>query len=63
MHLIDYVIYSLWAVFWLAWLVAGLSAKRAAQSGMRQFVGFRVAIFVVVLLVVRGESSKVTMAP
>ena len=27
---LDYVIYSLWIVFWLAWLVAGLSAKRAA---------------------------------
>ena len=41
---LDYVIYSLWAVFWLAWLVAALTAKRAAQSGMGQFVGFRLAI-------------------
>jgi protein-S-isoprenylcysteine O-methyltransferase Ste14 len=54
MQVIDYVIYSSWAVFWLAWLVAALTAKRAAQSGMRQFVGFRVAIFVIVLLVVRS---------
>ena len=62
MHPIDYVIYSLWAVFWLAWLVAATSAKRAAQSRTRQFVGFGVARIVIVLLVVRfGESSKVTM--
>jgi protein-S-isoprenylcysteine O-methyltransferase Ste14 len=58
MYVIDYVIYSLWAVFWLAWLAAALSAKRAAQSRMRQFVGFRVAIFVIVLLVVRSGVFK-----
>jgi protein-S-isoprenylcysteine O-methyltransferase Ste14 len=58
MHIIDYVIYTMWAVFWLAWLVAALSAKRAAQSGTRQFVGFRVAIFVIVLLVLRSGVFK-----
>jgi protein-S-isoprenylcysteine O-methyltransferase Ste14 len=58
MHVIDYVIYSLWAVFWLAWLAAALSAKRAAQSRTRQFVGFRVAIFVIVLLVARSGVFK-----
>jgi protein-S-isoprenylcysteine O-methyltransferase Ste14 len=58
MHAIDYVIYSLWAVFWLAWLAAALTAKRAAQSGMRQFVGFRVALFVIVLVVVRSGVFK-----
>jgi protein-S-isoprenylcysteine O-methyltransferase Ste14 len=58
MDIIDYVIYSLWAVFWLAWLVAALSAKRAAQSATRQFVGFRVAIFVIVLVVVRAGVFK-----
>ena len=53
MHTIDYVIYSLWIVFWLAWLAAGLSAKRAASSRMGQFVGLRLATFVVVYLVIR----------
>ncbi len=53
MHVIDYVIYSLWIVFWLAWLVAALSAKRAAQSRMGQFVGLRLATFVVVYLIIR----------
>jgi protein-S-isoprenylcysteine O-methyltransferase Ste14 len=51
MYVIDYIIYSLWVVFWLAWLVAALTAKRAAQSRMRHFVGFRVAFFVIVILV------------
>ena len=53
MYVIDYVIYSLWIVFWLAWLVAGLTAKRAALSRMGQFVGLRLAIFVIVYLVIR----------
>ena len=58
MHVIDYVIYSLWAVFWLAWLVAAQTAKRVAKSGTRQFVGFRVAIFVVLVLVLRSGVFK-----
>jgi protein-S-isoprenylcysteine O-methyltransferase Ste14 len=53
MYVIDYVIYSLWIVFWLAWLVAGLSAKRAAQSRMGQYVGLRLAVFVILYLVIR----------
>jgi len=53
MYAIDYVIYSLWIVFWLAWLLAGLSAKRAAQSRMGQFVGLRLATFVIVYLLIR----------
>ena len=53
MHVIDYVIYSLWIVFWLAWLVAASSAKRAAQSRMGQFVGLRLATFVIVYLIIR----------
>jgi protein-S-isoprenylcysteine O-methyltransferase Ste14 len=53
MYVIDYVIYSLWIVFWLAWLVAALSAKRTARSRMGQFVGLRLATFVVVYLLIR----------
>jgi protein-S-isoprenylcysteine O-methyltransferase Ste14 len=53
MYVIDYVIYGLWIVFWVAWLLAGLSAKRAAQSRMGQFVGLRLGGFVVVYLLIR----------
>ena len=58
MYVIEYVIYSLWVVFWLAWLLAALTAKRAAQSRMGQFVGLRVAIFVIVILVLRSGVFK-----
>jgi len=50
---LEYVIYGLWIVFWAAWLVAGLSAKRAAQSRMGQFVGLRIVAFAVVYLLIR----------
>ncbi len=53
MYAIDYVIYSLWVVFWVGWLIAGASAKRAAQSRVGQFVGLRLATLVVVFLVIR----------
>jgi protein-S-isoprenylcysteine O-methyltransferase Ste14 len=58
MYAIDYVIYGLWALFWLAWLAAALTAKRAAQSRMRKFVGFRVAFFIIVVLVNRSGIFK-----
>ena len=58
MYVIDYVIYSLWVLFWLAWLVAALTAKRAAQSRVGQFVGFRVAIFVILYLLIRSGFFK-----
>jgi protein-S-isoprenylcysteine O-methyltransferase Ste14 len=53
MHVIDYVIYSLWIVFWVGWLVAASRAKRAASSRMGQFIGLRLATFVLVYLVIR----------
>ena len=53
MYTVDYVIYGLWIVFWLAWLVAASRTKRAAQSRMGQFVGLRLGIFVIVYLIIR----------
>jgi protein-S-isoprenylcysteine O-methyltransferase Ste14 len=58
MYVIDYVIYGLWAAFWLGWLVAALSAKPAAQSRMGRFVGLRVALFVILYLVIREGLVK-----
>jgi protein-S-isoprenylcysteine O-methyltransferase Ste14 len=54
MYVIDYLIYGLWALFWLVWLTAALTAKRAAQSRVRQFLGLRVAVFVILILVVHS---------
>ena len=58
MHVIDYVIYGLWVLFWLVWLVAARTAKRAAQSRMRQFVGLRLTFFVILILVSRTGALK-----
>jgi protein-S-isoprenylcysteine O-methyltransferase Ste14 len=45
-------------VFWVGWLVAASSVKRAAQSRMGQFVGLRLATVVVVYLVIRFSVLK-----
>ncbi len=58
MHVIDYVIYGLWVLFWLTWLAAASTAKRAARSRVRQFVGLRVALFVILILVVHSGVFK-----
>jgi protein-S-isoprenylcysteine O-methyltransferase Ste14 len=58
MHIIDYIVYGLWVLFWLAWLAVALTAKRAARSRMRQFVGLRIAVFVILILVSRSGVFK-----
>jgi len=58
MYVVDYVIYGLWVLFWLTWLAAALTAKRAAQSRLRQFVGLRVGLFVILVLVGRSGVFK-----
>jgi protein-S-isoprenylcysteine O-methyltransferase Ste14 len=58
MYAIDYVIYSVWVLFWLAWLAAALTAKRTARSRMPHFIGLRLAFFVIVILVSRSGAFK-----
>jgi len=58
LHAIDYAIYGLWVLFWLVWLAAALTAKRAARSRMRQFAGIRIALFVILILVSRSGAFK-----
>jgi protein-S-isoprenylcysteine O-methyltransferase Ste14 len=58
MHVIDYVIYGLWALFWLVWLAAATTAKQVARSRMRQFVGLRIALIVIVILISRSGAFK-----
>ncbi len=58
MYDIDFVIYGLWVLFWLGWLSAAVTAKRAAQSRMRQFVGLRVAVFVIIVLISRSGAFR-----
>jgi protein-S-isoprenylcysteine O-methyltransferase Ste14 len=58
MHVIDYVIYGLWVLFWVVWLIAARTAKRAAQSRMGQFMGLRIGVFVILVLVGRSGVFK-----
>ena len=58
MYVIDYIFYGLWIAFWVGWLAAALTAKRAAQSRMGQFVGSRVVIFFILYLLVRSGVFK-----
>jgi protein-S-isoprenylcysteine O-methyltransferase Ste14 len=58
MHVIDYVIYGLWVLFWLVWLAAALTAKQVARSRMRQFVGLRIALFVILIWISRSGAFK-----
>jgi protein-S-isoprenylcysteine O-methyltransferase Ste14 len=57
MHVIDIVILVTWLAFWLYWLSASVGVK-AGRSGWARFAGFRVAIFLVVLLLLRLRVFK-----
>ncbi len=58
MYAIDYVIYTVWGLFWVAWLAAALTAKRAARSRARHFLGLRIVVFVIIVLVSRSGAFK-----
>jgi protein-S-isoprenylcysteine O-methyltransferase Ste14 len=52
MHAVDYVITAGWAIFWLFWIAAAVHVK-AGRRGLTRFAGFRVAILLIVVLLVR----------
>jgi protein-S-isoprenylcysteine O-methyltransferase Ste14 len=57
MKAIDIIIAAGWIVFWLYWLAMALTAK-ASRSGWTRFAGFRVGLFLVVLLLVHVRVFK-----
>jgi isoprenylcysteine carboxyl methyltransferase (ICMT) family protein YpbQ len=57
MRVIDIVILVGWLAFWLYWLSASVGVK-AGRSGWARFAGFRVAIFLIVLLLLRQRVLK-----
>ncbi len=57
MPVIDVVILGVWAAFWIFWLAASIGVK-AGQTRWARFAGFRVGIFLVVLLLLRGKILK-----
>jgi protein-S-isoprenylcysteine O-methyltransferase Ste14 len=57
MYVIDIVIVICWAAFWIYWLVASVGVKSGRISWGR-FAGSRVAIFLIILLLVRLRFFK-----
>jgi len=65
MPVVDSVIGVGWLVFWIYWLAASIGVK-AGQTRWTRFAGFRVAILLVVLLLLRLRLFKghtVTLDP
>ena len=52
MHVVDFVILGAWVVFWIVWLAAAAGAK-SDQSRSSRYVGIRVGVVLLVLLLVR----------
>jgi protein-S-isoprenylcysteine O-methyltransferase Ste14 len=57
MHIVDYVILAGWAAFWIYWLAASVGVK-PGQSRSARFIGVRVGILLVVLLLARTRGLK-----
>jgi protein-S-isoprenylcysteine O-methyltransferase Ste14 len=57
MPVVDTVILVGWLAFWIYWLAASVGAK-AGQTRWTRFAGFRVGIFLVVLLLLRLRVLK-----
>jgi protein-S-isoprenylcysteine O-methyltransferase Ste14 len=57
MHVVDIVIFAVWAAFWIYWLVASIGVK-AGQTRWTRFAGVRVGVILVVLLLLRGKAFK-----
>jgi protein-S-isoprenylcysteine O-methyltransferase Ste14 len=58
MHVVDIIILVGWLAFWIYWLAASFGAK-AGQTRWTRFAGFRVGIFLIILLLARLKLFKV----
>jgi protein-S-isoprenylcysteine O-methyltransferase Ste14 len=57
MRVVDIIIGAGWAVFWVYWLAMSAGAK-SGRARWGQFAGFRVALIVIVLLLLRARILK-----
>jgi protein-S-isoprenylcysteine O-methyltransferase Ste14 len=57
MRAVDLVIGVGWVAFWIYWLAMSAGAK-SGQARWRQFAGFRIGIFIVVLVLLRLHVLK-----
>jgi protein-S-isoprenylcysteine O-methyltransferase Ste14 len=56
-HVVDIVILAGWVAFWIYWLAASVGVK-AGQTRSSRFVGIRVAVILLILLLVRTRALK-----
>jgi protein-S-isoprenylcysteine O-methyltransferase Ste14 len=61
MHVIDLIIGVGWAVFWLGWIAAAVSAK-SGRTRWGQFAGSRVVVVVVILVLARTHAFRHSMS-
>jgi protein-S-isoprenylcysteine O-methyltransferase Ste14 len=57
MHVVDIVILVGWLAFWVYWLAASVGVK-AGQTRSARFVGVRVAVILLVLLLLRVRAFR-----
>jgi protein-S-isoprenylcysteine O-methyltransferase Ste14 len=57
MHVVDIVILVGWLAFWVYWLAASVGVK-AGQTRSARFVGVRVAVILLVLLLLRVKAFR-----
>ncbi len=54
MHAVDYIFVVGWIAFWVYWFAASVRAKTATRGRAGNFVGYRVAVVILVLILVRA---------
>jgi protein-S-isoprenylcysteine O-methyltransferase Ste14 len=57
-HVVAVIILVAWIAFWIYWFVAAASGVKTGRTRWGRFAGFRIAILLVVLLLVRTRTFK-----
>jgi protein-S-isoprenylcysteine O-methyltransferase Ste14 len=57
-HAVAVVILVLWVAFWIYWLAAATTGVRAGRTRWGRFAGFRIAVILLILLLVRTRTIK-----
>ena len=58
MSIIDVIITIGWVAFWLYWLIAAFGSKKNSAPRIQHFVGVRLIMFVVIVLLIRTSLTK-----
>jgi protein-S-isoprenylcysteine O-methyltransferase Ste14 len=54
----DKVIVAVWIIFWVYWLISAFGSKRNTSSGRKQFVGLRLGLFVLAIILFRVANGQ-----